>query len=1064
MNISNLRWGANFQIIGKADPQKLSHQGAWKATEGSLQDLAAHIGKGHPWMPALLDGNGKRWQSNANYAQIFALDIDEGMSIPEAVQHPFISAYSGAGIESASSTAEHNKFRLIFVNPSPINTGFDSYQPWQIIRICNQYLASQVGAADPACKDASRFFYGAPGRSPFLLNEAARLPEDWIDQAMLWHQEQEAIAQQIAERERQRWAAYRSEHSQDDADELILSALDCISPDCDYLDWLAIGMTLYGLGGNWLSAWDRWSAGGSKYKPGICEQKWRGFKQCEPRLGHLFNLAKAGGFKFPKQLERPQGPNQAAYDAYLEQEHQQEQSIEAEDRHSILERIKQLYNRSAAKYFKRFGKLPENPKPNPANPEQIFEYEEGDRRPNWQSIAEQGYRYILDSSPPGTGKSFDSGNFDPAAFGARQAIYLSDQHRNPTVDTLEADNGWIDLEARHNGLSREKTADGGSRLRRAKKGEAYSIAPNCNRTRLISALRNKNIAGADTAALICGGCPLKEACAHAEGPGYGFLNQRQSGLSSPKLRAHPDSLPSPDDYDFGEIALLWDEPSQNFEIKRDVIIGLNDLQQAIATLMKQPELFEKLQPLLIMLLNYFDGSAKTGRYGLNHHELIEALPLPSINPAALEAAIKPDLSLLNPTSEHGIDLSDLPPSLRRKFIDRDAETAEQVEEAVLKQWLPELLQILSGQISGASIRLHRKALTLSLPDSRHRAIAQQAKINIFLDATLTREDLALKLGCSPDEIFVCRQKIPETPNLSLIQVSDLGRLGMQRGDNQQARAGAIAQHYRSIDPSTQLMDFLKFHADADAAHWRDGRGVNFFINCKMLIIAGTPCPNLAELQAQYSILIGSYPNQEDEGFQAFVDRIIRAELHQEIGRLRAHRRLDEQLQIILLTDFNLGLPVQRRKASEITPDAADRKEIFQNAVKGAIAQLKSEGKKITQSAVARLTNYSQQHISRNWNLLLSLLENPYSKRSRNFEQLEPSLAEAYRQVLGAIASERDIGQALEGLGEIFFDWISPSQWHPLWESLPSGIQSRLLSLLAGTLPEQYLFQLAEEAQ
>jgi len=45
---------------------------------------------------------------------------------------------------------------------------------------------------------------------------------------------------------------------------------------------------------------------------------------------------------------------------------------------------------------------------------QIFEYEEGDRLATWQQAYEQGYRYILDNSNPGDGKSHDSGNLQPA--------------------------------------------------------------------------------------------------------------------------------------------------------------------------------------------------------------------------------------------------------------------------------------------------------------------------------------------------------------------------------------------------------------------------------------------------------------------------------------------------------------------------------------------------------------------------------------------------------------------------------------------------------------------------
>ena len=72
---------------------------------------------------------------------------------------------------------------------------------------------------------------------------------------------------------------------------------------------------------------------------------------------------------------------------------------------------------------------------------------------------------------------------------------------------------------------------------------------------------------------------------------------------------------------------------------------------------------------------------------------------------------------------------------------------------------------------------------------------------MFLDGTLSREDLALKLGCSPDEIQVVRQAIPKVGNLELIQVSDIGRAGMSRGGDQLKRTAAIVEHYQALDPN-----------------------------------------------------------------------------------------------------------------------------------------------------------------------------------------------------------------------------------------------------------------------
>lgn len=681
------------------------------------------------------------------------------------------------------------------------------------------------------------------------------------------------------------------------------------------------------------------------------------------------------------------------------------------------------------------------------------QYAAGDRLQTWQQGIKQGYRFVLDLSPPGSGKSFDSGRVDPAAFeGIRQVIYVSDEHRNPTVETLSQN--WVDLEARHGGLVLETTPGDSSRIKRAGKGETPNIPANCNRTQLIGALRAKQIQGADQAAIICGTCPLRESCSHAQGPGYGFLNQRRLALSSQKLRSHPDSLPTPQDYEFSNVLLLWDEPGQSFTVKREIQVRLADLEQTIAALITYPEVFQAVQGLLVTLLTYLNGETPIGKFGLNHQEVLERLPeVGEINLIALEQILHPDLSFLNSTSQHGVDLADLPPALRKQFSEKDSDLATQADQRLLKQWLPDLLRILQGTIRG-TLHLNRGSLTIALPDPRHQHIVQAAKATIFLDATLSREDLALKLGCQPEEIFLCQQVVPEPTNLKLTQVIDLGRMGMQRGSHQQHRAAAIVDHYQTLDPTTKAIDFKKFAGGKTGAWWRDSRGRNDFEQDTTLILIGTPCRNLADLLAEYAILTGHTDPEDSAGFKAFVDRTIKADFHQAIGRLRAHRRLDESLQVVILSDFDLEIAnVQQVKASSITLEAADKFELFTLAVQQAAKQLQAEGKKITQSAVSGLTSYSQQYISRHWQLLLSLIGLSNSKSGKNPDQL----GEGVMVSLGGYLEE-GMGQAetleegLKRVGTVFFDWMEPDQWRSFWQLLSRRSQLQVLSALMMTLP------------
>jgi hypothetical protein len=691
---------------------------------------------------------------------------------------------------------------------------------------------------------------------------------------------------------------------------------------------------------------------------------------------------------------------------------------------------------------------------------QIHEYAAGDRLSVWRTAIAQGYRYVLDNSPPGGGKSYDAGNVEPKTFQSNQIIYLSDQHRNPTVATLDIANGWVDLEARHGGLVREATPGGGMRLKRSRKGEALSIAANCNRNQVIAVLRAKHVNGADTASTICSTCPLREPCTHSEGSGYGFLNQRRSALSSPKLRAHLDSLPDPKDYSLSDTILLIDEPGQNFQSKQDIQITLSDLEQTILKLVGHSQLFEAVQPLLVALLPYLDKTEKIGKFGINHLELVQKLPTPIVDLKALDQALIPDLSFLNTTAEHGVDLADLPRQLRKKFSERDAQTAEHAGERVVKQWLSSFIQTLMEEIPGASMRIGHQGITLTLPDPRHRAIAQAAKAVIFLDGTLHPIDLALKLRCKPEEIFVCRQATPKQRNLKITQVTDLGRMGMQRGADQQKRAASIVAHYLQVDPMTKVIDFKKFVEEGMGAWWRDSRGTNDFEQVSRLILIGTPCRNLADLQAEYTLLAGVYPNEKDLEFRAFIDRAILADIHQAIGRLRAHRRLDESLEIILLNDFPLDIPTHKVKALEITLEAANKWERFVLAVKAAIESLNSAGEKVTQTSIAAISGYQQQYLSRHWKLLQTLLGFPNSKSGKELEPQSDALILSFAAGLdSAISYCKTSNQILETIDEFFFEWLKSSWWKQFWWQLKAETQVRILEALVLLLPSTQLLPL-----
>lgn len=85
------------------------------------------------------------------------------------------------------------------------------------------------------------------------------------------------------------------------------SYLEALSPARadDYDEWLEVGMALHSLADDsLLQDWISWSAQSSKFKPGDCEHKWRGFKPDGGiTLGTLGQLAKRDGWRSSEAIE-----------------------------------------------------------------------------------------------------------------------------------------------------------------------------------------------------------------------------------------------------------------------------------------------------------------------------------------------------------------------------------------------------------------------------------------------------------------------------------------------------------------------------------------------------------------------------------------------------------------------------------------------------------------------------------------------------------------------------------------------------------------------------------------
>jgi hypothetical protein len=666
------------------------------------------------------------------------------------------------------------------------------------------------------------------------------------------------------------------------------------------------------------------------------------------------------------------------------------------------------------------------------DPYEGHEYEPGQRLATWKAAIANGAKFILDQSDTGAGKSHDTGLAVPEDFVARMLLYISSQHYSPTAAPLAQ---WPDLHGRHSGLTRETQADGSTRLRRAGRGDERVVPANCGRTDLINVLRAKNISGADQASVVCNTCPLQDACRHAEGNGFGYLHQRKQGLAQPRLRLHPDAAPG-GDFDYSEVVNIWDEPAESFSVAKEVTVTAADIEATLARLaMADSVLLDTLRPLLTALRLLFE--AKQGKHGLGHPAILGALPeVPEVDLADLRRILQGDLTdVLDPELEDGLRVSDLSgrstkiSSESGRFGNREATVnlrsafgyspteGRVLAENLPKQWLVDFLLALHN---GGRFHLSFDTLTITRLNPRHREIVQAAKASIFLDATLSRADLALKLGCDESEIYCTRQRPTEGgAKLRLIQVGDLGRLGMQRGADQTRRLAALVSHLRKTE-GAKVIDFKKFADHADGAWWRDSRGSNAFQGVTTLVLVGTPCPNLAALQAEWFCCTGQHPEDSPEAFQDWLDRKVQADITQGIGRLRANRRPGESLTVYLLTDQDFDLPnLEIVAAKEITLAAASKLERTEMAIRAAVAYIQERGEKVTQAAVAGIAGISQGYLSRRFGKLLLLLLGDSNSKSNNSEVDDPPL-EVVPLIWGAI----DLAETPQALADTVADLLN----------------------------------------
>jgi hypothetical protein len=726
--------------------------------------------------------------------------------------------------------------------------------------------------------------------------------------------------------------------------------------------------------------------------------------------------------------------------------------------------------------FRGFGKLP-TPKPKPdVAPDQLFQ-DANQRQQVWRDAVNRGYKYILDASSPGLGKSHAAGIALPEAFGVAKLWCLANDHRNPTTGVIEGN--YIDLPVRHNGLKIDdsrKTPNGNPFLVWPKPDEKPDTLGNCPKTDLFQKFRAKNLnfeAAEDS--LICQTCNLAYLCKKGSGQKYGasFRGDRRNVLAANRIRAHADSMPSPTDFDYSISAIIWDEVGTQLKPMDSVTVSLGDFDQVWSELEgKAPHLHEQLKPLRMALRPLLTGEAKQPFHGWDDSGVKALLPEKPSNLDAiiyeLEEVLQPDLDFLEETPDSISDAKELSKAqqriINREFRRQAHENFNNAFGQLALNWLVPFLKVWDGE--RGAFRCEWQKLTIFTKSDRHTSVARSAKFNIFLDATIDRERLALLLGIDPEEIYVVGQETPNHGNLRLIQITGMGKLGKDRSDSLKHRVAALKKALEERYPGIVFGDW-KGHADAGDGRWFVNlRGSNEFQAAPALAVFGIPYQNVGHLQALYQTLTGEFAPLDREnphsGLQRFIEAHVRAEIEQAVGRLRSHLRPNEQLTFLFVGDYNLsflGMPVEQVEAFQICPEAGTDAQITRWKILEAVRLLHDQSQKLTQVAIATLIGKSQELVSKiasefgGWKRLkkiLLVLLNPPSSGSNIFSALtddERWLAQTY---LPACLDDHP-EDAVEQIGQLV-QLYGIKQFLRLLSAAIPQTQARLLALLLQSLP------------
>ncbi|MBD2295066.1 PriCT-2 domain-containing protein [Anabaena sphaerica FACHB-251] len=1138
-------------------------------TTGTIWDIISHVKAGHALCAGLLGG---QWRSKANIigSQWVLLDIDNSttwtdennnpldengrpikinrawvdingnvieksdgrqakkiyqhqLNLDEALEHPFIKQYCALIYTTASHQPDWHKFRLVFVLPEYVQ-GADT------VEVLTRYLMKHL-PHDPACKDASRVFYGSTEATFPLINPNARLPQSWIAEAVTTaYQEKIEYEKRIAEITARRIQFQeRAEANNWDIDQLIQQALTYIpsrSPGSNnYHECLQVLMALnshYGPVDAEIIA-EQWSPSikGTTWNIRAKIKSFRGRSGIS--IGTLFHIAKQYGFRFPtveqkKHWGREQGAGQIStfllpiQDPIISKQEWQAKHGINRDAQEFIQTLITITNKA-----KRFiGNIVYQPKPitlpRKTHVDADIWFGAKERKQTYIDAIKSGKKFILDLSHAGAGKSHTVGEFTSKQLEAKTLFYLSNEHRNPTVATIEQ---WTDLTVRHNGLVADYsklTPLGNPEIHWPKPGEKTNIEGNCPLTHIFHILREKGYKAESTAEAsfnpVCNGCRSRANCAGTDSEGNKlprisgstFRDDRRKALASDRIRANINSLPQPEDITEMKAIAFVDEVSRQLKPVDFIEAGLKDFDFALMEVQTRlPAVYDKIKGLILPLRALLTGQVPVLQetyYGYNDElirELLGEVPTNLSEIIAELETIAPDIEELVQQADSvtldGVDKSERESFNRktlkfiRSYLNKQAtkETYRNINDLPVR-WLIPLLEVIGGMKAGA-LRVKNKRLIIATKNTHQIDVLKAFDFVFLMDATASRENIAMQLGINPDEILVICEIPPDYSNLTIHQIIGFGLLGKERSEPLKKRLAALRKELdKRHDGNIAYIDHLA-HKNQGDGHWfADNRGSNAYQDKQAICSFGTPYQDVGASEQVYITLTGDRNvGRQNICLQDFINDLVKNEVVQCAGRTRANRREEEKVIYYIVSDKNLsyladyypGAKLIKSDAFDICPEAGTqiqqtRRGIFEG-FKQLVADGVTEWEKVTQEMLGKAAGISQEWISKiakkyfgGWKsfrkLLLLLYNSLYRGSNNSLEILTQEQRWLIDEYLPVLKQDREVGNES---AEVVIEQVITFAEHLGWKGFSQAVNAAcreikafLMDCLISVLPKE----------